>query len=376
MRSHPNCLSYDHHHEYVLLVRSEPFACFGVIAGGRRKFVPILVCGGILGLMKLPLNRRRVILAGIMAAFAPSARADPDPDREVEASILELWPGGAPGAERVTVKEEVIERLPDGPLRDRFVRHVTRPLLTLFRPKQPFNGITLLIVPGGGYVRVVIDKEGVEAAEWFTARGFAAAVLRYRLPADGWAAGPDAPVHDAMRAMRLLRARRGRGGDLPARTGVIGFSAGGHLCARLITEPDLIYERRDAADDLSARPDFAVLMYPVITTTGMQAHRGSTEQLLAAGVSASELARYSPHYNVGSQTPPTLLVHAADDPSVPVENSLLMYAALRKANVRSELHVFDSGGHGFGLRSVAGKDVAAWPTLVQNWAQSNAAPAP
>jgi acetyl esterase/lipase len=287
---------------------------------------------------------------------------------------IELWPGGAPGGERVTVREEIVERLPEGPLRDRFAQHVTRPLLTLFPPKTAFNGITLLIVPGGGYVRVVIDKEGVEAAEWFTERGFAAAVLRYRMPADGWANGADAPVHDAIRATRLLRARSARDRKTPSPIGVIGFSAGGHLCARLITEPGLAYTRRDAADELSARPDFAVLMYPVIATTGAHAHAGSAKQLLTAGVSASELERYSPHLNVSSRTPPAMLIHAADDTSVPVENSLLMYDALRKAGVRSELHVFDSGGHGFGLRGVAGKDVAAWPVLVQNWATHNAAP--
>jgi acetyl esterase/lipase len=241
----------------------------------------------------------------------------------------------------------------------------------LFKPKVAYNGITLLIVPGGGYVRVVIDKEGVEAAQWFTERGFAAAVLRYRLPADGWANAADAPVHDAMRAMRLLRAHSPKGA-IPSRIGVIGFSAGGHLSARLITEPNLGYAKRDDADDLAARPDFAVLMYPVIATTGPYAHAGSAQQLLTAGVQASALDRYSPNLNVGARTPPTLLIHAADDTSVPVENSLLMYDALRKAHVRSELHVFDSGGHGFGLRSVAGKDVAAWPTLVQNWATNNA----
>lgn len=287
---------------------------------------------------------------------------------------IELWPGGAPGGENVTVREEIVERLPAGPLRDRFAQHVTRPLLTLFKPKTAYNGITLLIVPGGGYVRVVIDKEGVEAAEWFTERGFAAAVLRYRLPADGWVNGADAPVHDAMRAMRLLRAHALKEGTEPSRIGVIGFSAGGHLCARLITEPGLTYAKRDAADDLASRPDFAVLMYPVIATTGPHAHAGSAQQLLAAGVSAADLGRYSPNLNVAGKTPPTMLVHAADDTSVPVENSLLMHDALRKSHVRSELHVFDSGGHGFGLRSVAGKDVAAWPTLVQNWAMSNATP--
>jgi acetyl esterase/lipase len=322
--------------------------------------------------MKLPLDRRRLILAGTVAALVAPARAASEVPAGIDASTLELWPGGAPGAEGVTVREEIVERLPEGPMRDRFAQHVTRPILTLFPPKTAYNGMTLLIVPGGGYVRVVIDKEGVEAAEWFTARGFAAAVLRYRMPADGWAAGVDAPVHDAMRALRLLRNRFAPSAGTPSRLGLIGFSAGGHLCARLITEPNLAYAPHDRADELSARPDFAVLMYPVIATTGPHAHAGSAKQLLAAGVSSEKLARYSPHLNASATTPPTMLVHAGDDESVPVENSLLMYAALRKARVRSELHVFDRGGHGFGLRGVAGKDVAVWPTLVQNWAASNA----
>jgi len=325
--------------------------------------------------MKVPQNlfmdRRQLILATTLTALAPAAA--PAAPAVADGLTLELWPGGTPGADKVTVREEVIERLPAGPMRDRFVQHVTRPLLTLYPPKAAYNGITLLIVPGGGYVRVVIDKEGVEAAEWFTARGFAAAVLRYRLPADGWTAGADAPVHDAMRAVRLLRNQPIVSGSAPGRVGVMGFSAGGHLCARLITEPNLAYARRDAADDQSARPDFAVLMYPVIATTGSHAHAGSAQQLQAAGVATADLARYSPQLNVTSKTPPTLLVHAADDSSVPVENSLLMYDALRKAAVRSELHLFDAGGHGFGLRGVAGKNVAVWPTLVQNWAQHNVA---
>lgn len=315
------------------------------------------------------MNRRQIILASTMAALTPATHAATE--GADSPATVELWPGGAPGGERVTVREAVIERLPDGPMRDRFVEHVTHPSLTLYEPRSAFNGITLLIVPGGGYVRVVIDKEGAETAEWFAARGFAAAVLRYRLPADGWAAGADAPVHDAMRAMRLLR-QRGSQGAAPGRVGIIGFSAGGHLCARLATEFALEYPVRDAADDLSARPDFAVLMYPVIATTGAPAHAGSARQLLAAGVSPAELAIYSPNLKVSPLTSPTMLVHAGDDTNVPVENSLLMYEALRRASVRSELHVFDRGGHGFGLRSIAGKDVAAWPTLVENWAMSNA----
>jgi len=183
---------------------------------------------------------------------------------------------------------------------------------------------------------------------------------------DGWSAGPDAPVHDAMRALRLLRAR------VPGarRTGAIGFSAGGHVVARLGTEADLAYARVDAADDLVSRPDFAVLMYPVIATTGELAHPGSAQQLIGAGVAPSDLAlaRYSPNLRVSADTPPTMLVHAADDASVPLGNSLIMFDALRRNGVRSELHVFDRGGHGFGMRGVAGKNVAAWPDLMRNWA--------
>ncbi|MEO8061294.1 MAG: alpha/beta hydrolase [Pseudomonadota bacterium] len=319
--------------------------------------------------MKLSVHRRGLILAATMILVSAATQAEPVPAAEPGDVTIKVWPGGTPGAGQVSAKEAIIERLPEVPLRDRFAEHVTTPLLTMFEPKGTPNGITLLIVPGGGYVRVVIDKEGFEAADWFSARGFTCAVLRYRMPGDGWAAGPDAPVHDAMRSIRILRGQPLKAGETAPHIGVMGFSAGGHVVARLITEPKLAYERSDAIDNLSARPDFAVLMYPVIATSGVSAHGGSVKQLLAAGVKEVDLARFSPDRNVTAGTPPTLLVHAGDDATVPVQNSLLMYAALQKAGVRSELHVFDQGGHGFGLRSIAGKDVAVWPALVESWAQ-------
>ena len=321
--------------------------------------------------MQLPATVRRCILA-VMILHVPEAPAagvatgDPGGDTQL------LWPAGAPGGAHVTVRETFTERASQGPLKDRIVEHVTKPTLTMFPAQGKPKGVTLLIVPGGAYVRVVIDKEGFESAQWFAARGFDCAVLRYRLPADGWQVGADAPVHDAMRALRLLRARADTTGA--KRLGVMGFSAGGHTVARLLTEPTLAYARVDAADDRPARPDFAVLMYSVIATDGVSAHGGSANQLLAAGVPAAELGRYAPHLHVTANTPPTLLIHAADDDVVPVENSLLMFAALRAAGVRSELHVFDRGGHGFGMRGVTGKDVAAWPSLVQNWALGDALP--
>lgn len=321
------------------------------------------------------MNRRQIILSGTMAAVTTSTAnagaAENAHGGNAGGDTVDLWPARPPGGERVTVREEIIERLAHGPMRDRFVQHVTRPNLMLFQPRTAWNGITMLLVPGGGYVRVVIDKEGVECAEWFTQRGFAAAVLRYRMPGDGWAAGADAPVHDALRALRLLRQRQLPTGSAARRIGLIGFSAGGHLCARLITELSLHYPRVDATDDAPGKPDFAVLMYPVIATTGAAAHAGSADQLRKAGVADADIARYSPQFNVTSHTPRTMLVHAGDDTSVPVENSLLMYQALQRAGVRSELHVFDNGGHGFGLRGVAGRNVAVWPELVQSWALSD-----
>jgi acetyl esterase/lipase len=312
--------------------------------------------------MTLPVNRREIILGGTMTALSPSLlTAAPAPTDDIGG--LPLWPKGAPGAERVSAQEVVLERAAPGLPRDRIVQHVRRPLLTLFPPRGEPNGITLLIIPGGAYVRVVIDKEGIESAEWFAAQGFHAALLRYRLPGDGWAAGADAPVHDAMRAVRLLRAQGAK------RVGVLGFSAGGHVAARLITaRPD--YSAVDSADDATARPDFAALMYPVINMNSRDVHAASRDQILAAGVPEAELDRLTPATRVTPDTPPTLLMHAADDDAVPVGNSFALYEALRAAGIRSELHVFDRGGHGFGLRGTPGKTIAVWPTLVANWARS------
>lgn len=319
--------------------------------------------------MTPPLDRRQLLLAGSLAAALPR-RVPATPLAESAGAEVELWPGGTPGGEHVSARESVEDLAPGATPRDRVVWHVTRPLITVFQPRAAPKGVTFLVVPGGGYRRVVIDREGFDTAAWLTEQGFGAAVLRYRLPGDRWDAGPDAPVHDGLRALRWLRRNTATGTKL----GVIGFSAGGHLAARVITETALSYPRRDELDDLPARPDLAVLVYPVIFTTGDAAHAGSAQQLILSGVAPTDgdLARYEPVAHVSGATPPTMLVHAADDNSVPVENSLRMFAALRAAGVSSELHVFESGGHGFGLRGIAGKSVASWPALVQNWAHAHA----
>ena len=151
--------------------------------------------------MKLPGIRSTLILLATVTALAPPLTAAV-PTAEPEGETVLLWPAGAPGAQNVKVRELLSERAPQGPLRDRIIQHTTHPRFTRFRPRGTANGVALLFVPGGAYERVVIDKEGFESAEWFATRGFDCAVLRYRLPGDGWKAGADVPVHDVMRALR------------------------------------------------------------------------------------------------------------------------------------------------------------------------------
>lgn len=253
-------------------------------------------------------------------------------------------------------------------LRDRYVEHVAVPTLTVLRAARP-SGAAMLIIPGGGYQRVVIDKEGFETARWLNARGVTAFVLRYRLPGDGWTPRGDAPLQDAQRAVRLIRSRAAELGVGPRRVGVLGFSAGGHLAASLATRHGArVYTPVDGADALSARPDLAVLGYPVILLEPPAVHAGSRTQLLGASPSPERLAALTPSLTVTADTPPTLILHAADDASVPVENATAMFAALRAARIPAEMHIFQEGGHGFGLRGIEGKPVAAWPDLMLRWA--------
>lgn len=282
--------------------------------------------------------------------------------------FIPLWPQGLPDPVPPGLTEEIIERATAGaPLRDRIARHVVTPGLTLRRASRP-DGSVALIVPGGAYQHVVIDKEGLEIADWLAARGTTAAVLRYRLPGDGWRSGPDAPLQDAQRAVRWLRANGAALRADSARIGAIGCSAGGHLTARLLTGSTFAgYTARDDIDRASARPDFGALLYPVILVDGPDAHATSAQQLLGNDRSPTRLERYSPDRHVDAVTPPTWLLHAADDAAVPLSNTLAFHAALRAHAIASELHVFESGGHGFGLRFTVGKPVAAWPELLRAW---------
>lgn len=323
-------------------------------------------------------SRRRIIGTGLAGGLLATraigqtpSRVDrtpqfPGPPSSLES--IELWPGRAPGMLARTLLETVTERSTDPGISDRAVFGIARPRMTAFRPERP-NGAAVLITPGGGYRWVVVDKEGYEMGRWLAARGFTVFVLFYRLPGEGWAAGPDVSLSDAQRAMRVIRQRAGDYGVDPERVAAMGFSAGGHLCADLLTRFSTpTYAAIDAADKLSARPIAAAPIYPVISMTAPVAHAGSRELLIGKDAGPALERAHSPHLNVPANAPPVFLVHAEDDDVVSVENALLMRAGLRARNIPVETHLFTHGGHGFGLRRAIGKPAAAWPEMFTSWA--------
>jgi acetyl esterase/lipase len=317
------------------------------------------------------LNRRSMIAAasglglGLMATPA-LAQGFPVPQGFIR---FPLWKGKAPGGEHVTVKEEEAPRKPDGPVDDTFFAHIITPTLTMLRPARP-NGAALLLIPGGGYRRVAIGHEGYAIARRFAEAGYTCFILLYRLPADGWVAGPEAPLQDAQRALRTVRHMAGKEGFDGNRIGVMGFSAGGHLAAWLTTRaPVETYRPTDAIDVEALHSNVAALMYPVIQMEGAFAHAGSRTELLGSSPTEERMQRYSMDQSVMAQTPPTFLTHAFDDKVVPVENSMAMVVALRARAIPTECHLFESGGHGFGLTQGPDAAPAHWPDLFLSFAK-------
>ena len=302
-----------------------------------------------------PLIRRRSVLVGA-AGFAGACAIGARPGPGFTVATFNIWPGEAPGGEAMTAKEEIIERSTDPSVHDRAIVHVRTPTLKVFRPATP-NGAAVLICPGGAYQRVVLDKEGDETAMRLAEAGVVAAVLVYRLPEDGWAAGWRAPLQDAQRAMRLIREGRVADGVDPRRVGVLGFSAGGHLAAALTLIDEIAYAPVDAADAATWRPDFTALIYAAYLNG-----EGSPALLAGPRGAAPDLIA-----RVTARTPPVFLAHAADDASVPAEGSQRMHTALEKAGVASELHIFPDGGHGFGIARAKGMEAEAWPDLFLAW---------
>jgi acetyl esterase/lipase len=250
-----------------------------------------------------------------------------------------------------------------------WVKNVHIPDIQVYLPtKQSATSQAVVVCPGGGYMGLAYDWEGKDIAKWLNANGIAAVVLKYRIPA----AFTDSLKHfyaleDAQRALRLTRHHAKEWNIAPDRIGVMGFSAGGHLAATLGTMYDVQGPHKaEPIDTISARPDFMILMYPVITMNETSTHMGSRKALLGEHPDAGQIRRYSPELLVNDRTPPAFLVHAFDDGAVPVENSLLMFQALRSHNVPAEMHIFPTGGHGFSLATKPGKP-DAWPALCIDW---------
>ena len=262
-----------------------------------------------------------------------------------DAQVVPLWSGPAPGA--LGIDEADI------------------PALTVFLPRTVAPGTPAVIVcPGGGYVRLAANHEGRQVASFLNSLGVVAFVLRSRL-------GPryHHPVElgDVQRAIRLVRARAGEWNLDPAKIGVMGFSAGGHLAMSASTKADAgIARAADPIDRVSSRPDFAVLGYPVISMTEAWTHQGSKTALLGATPDTALAAQLSGERTVTKNTPPTFLFHTNADTTVPAENSVHYYLALRRASVPAELHIFEKGGHGVGLAN-DDNALSEWSTLLANW---------
>ena len=249
------------------------------------------------------------------------------------------------------------------------VRKVTLPTLTAyFADPEKSNGTSIIICPGGGYGMLAINKEGYKVAEWLNGLGINAFVLKYRLPSDLIMKNKTVgPLQDAQEAVRVIRRNTVKWKLNPNKIGIMGFSAGGHLAATLSTHyDDKVYT---PSDTTSAKPNFSILIYPVISMQESVTHQGSKDNLLGKNADNELTEKYSNEKQVTAATPKTFLVHATDDKTVPVENSINYYLALKKEKVSAEMHLYENGGHGFGL-GVKGTN-ALWPKTCEKWLIAN-----
>lgn len=297
-------------------------------------------------------GRRPLLIAAAASLVAPPALA------RTAAERINLWPGTPPGgggprgAEQVSVKGAVW--------------HVSTPHMRVYRPANP-NGAAVLVAAGGGYKRIETGKEAHPAALWLAARGITAFTLAYRLPGEGWAEGPRAPLQDAQRAIRLIRANAGRYRLHPGHVGVLGFSAGGHLMGLAADWSDFCsYAPVDSADFLSSRPDGAALIYPVITLEPPYQHTSTRKELVGTHPTPQASAEWSVQTHLRPGSPPMFLVQAKDDPISNPANSVIMDHACLRADVPVVLHQLPSGGHGFGMGR-ADSPAGAWPGWYQGW---------
>ena len=278
-----------------------------------------------------------------------------------EPLVLPVWPGAVPG-DSGTIGPERVRAPSEAPTKNaKWITNVTKPTVTIFRPARDKNtGAAMVICPGGGYWNLAWDLEGEEVAAWLNTAGVTAVVLKYRVPRRPGQPEPlpaPGPLLDAQRAVSLVRSRAEEWEIDPKRIGIGGFSAGGHLAAATATHFDRRgYEPLDEIDKVSCRPDFAIAVYPGYLIAQHPAGVETNKNILA------------PYIRIPTETPPIFLVHASDDTMAGAENCAVMYLALKKANVATELHIYARGGHGFGVRS-SNLPCSTWTDRCLAWLQ-------
>ena len=255
----------------------------------------------------------------------------------------------------------------DNPVRYSYSK-VSRPTLTVWQPPVgKRTGTAVIVCPGGGYTHLAMTHEGTDVAAWLNSLGITAFVLKYRLPSNETMADKTiGPLQDAQRAIQLVRQRAAEWGVKADKIGILGFSAGGHLASTAGTH--FMKPVIANPDGVSLRPDFMVLLYPVISFDDSIGHRGSRDNLIGQHPPAAMIREYSNELQVTDQTPPAFLIHAEDDKTVQVINSIHFYEALMRHHVPAEMHLYPKGGHGFGMWNPTTKD--QWPDRLQNWLQA------
>ncbi|HEX9511448.1 MAG TPA: alpha/beta hydrolase [Puia sp.] len=280
--------------------------------------------------------------------------------------VIPLYDSAIPNSRPVKDQEKVDSGRRPGYYSLSFVSHPT--LAIYLPPKDKANGTGVIICPGGGYTHLAMAHEGIEVAKKLNEMGVAAFVLKYRLPSDETMIHKEiGPLQDAQRAIQLVRQHAGDWGIKTGRVGVMGFSAGGHLASTAGTHfTHIVIDNRD---NVSLRPDFMILLYPVISFSDSIGHQGSRDNLIGQHPGPDKIKEYSNEEQVTTRTPPTFLVHAGDDHTVSVANSLHFYEALQRHDVPAEMHIYPSGGHGFGMNNSATKD--NWMDRLKNWLDTN-----
>jgi acetyl esterase/lipase len=279
-----------------------------------------------------------------------------------QSKVINLWNGKVPGA----IINDNFKQTVDSSDNWTKMRFVTDPTLDMYpAPAEKATGTAVVICPGGAYWGLAIGHEGAQVASWLNSLGITAFVLKYRLPDSTIMENKSiAPMQDGQQAIRIIRRHAKEWGINPNKIGIMGFSAGGHLAATLSTRfNEKVY---DSDDSVSARYDFSVLVYPVISMDSAITHWGSRMNLLGKAPSPEQVKLFSNELQVSSDTPPAFMVHSLDDSAVPVQNSIGYALSMRKFNIPCELHIYQSGGHGYGMGRSANTE-SSWTEACQKW---------